>query len=131
MDKDFGRWDVSNYCVYIVLSVDFGPCRSGHACLSSDETILLVDNLTTGTFDAYRFPASTPCTTFSLTSTRRFAKQCVFAEGGKVAVCGSDNSRVHVVDVTSGECLQSLSLGTGVCKHKYDHSLIINSLNRA
>ncbi|KAF8223748.1 hypothetical protein L208DRAFT_1381361 [Tricholoma matsutake] len=43
----------------------------------------------------------------------RFTKQCVFMEGGKVAICGSDNSRVQVVDVFSGECLQSLPLGTG------------------
>lgn len=110
-----------------------GPAYSGHASLSSDETILLVDNLTTGMFDAYRFPASTPCTTFSLSSTRRFTKQCVFAEGGKVAICGSDNGRVQVVDVSSGECLQSLPLGTGQGAHQnaYHHLLIVINLNRA
>jgi DNA-binding beta-propeller fold protein YncE len=97
------------------LLTDKGFIQSGHAVLSPDETTLVVDNLTTGTFDAYRFPASTPSISFSLTSTRRFTKQCVFGEGGKVAVCGSDNGRVHVVDVASGESIQSLPLGAGAC----------------
>ncbi|KAF8238334.1 hypothetical protein L208DRAFT_1375255 [Tricholoma matsutake] len=42
----------------------------------------------------------------------QFTKQCMFAEGRKVAICGSDNSRVQVMDVFSDECLQSLPLGT-------------------
>lgn len=76
--------------------------------MSPDSTNLLVDNLTTGTFDMYRFPASTPSTSFPLSSSRRFTKQCVFSEEGKIAVCGSDNGRVNVVDVGTGQCLQSL-----------------------
>ncbi|KAF8867894.1 WD40-repeat-containing domain protein [Infundibulicybe gibba] len=80
----------------------------GNATLSPDETLLLVDNLTTGMFDMYHFPASTPSITFPLTSTRHFIKQCVFAEGAKFAVCGSNSGRVHVVDVATGEPTQSL-----------------------
>jgi hypothetical protein len=87
---------------------------SGNAALSPDETTLLVDNLTTGTFDLYRFPASISTSSFPLTSTRRFAKQCVFSEGGKIAICGSDCGRVQVVDVVTGKLLQSLLSEKGV-----------------
>lgn len=91
---------------------------SGNAALSPDETTLLVDNLTTGTFDIYRFPSSVPSSSFALTSTRKFAKQCVFSERGKVAVCGSDCGKVHVVDVATGQCLQSLRTEKGNDPHE-------------
>lgn len=91
----------------------------GNAVLSPDETMLLVDNLTTGAFDIYQFPASTPSTTFSLSSTRRFTKQGLFAEDAKIAVCGSDHGRVQIVEVASGQCLQSLRSGQGKCGALY------------
>ena len=75
--------------------------------------MLLVDNLTTGQFEVYQFPASTPSTSFVTRSTRRFTKQCTFSEGVKVAVCGSDNGVVEVVDVVTGEVLQSLHPNSG------------------
>lgn len=87
---------------------------SGNAALSPDETTLLVDNLSTGTFDLYRFPSSIPALSFPLTLTQRFAKQCTFSEGGKVAICGSDCGMVYVMDVGTGICLQSLLSEKGI-----------------
>jgi hypothetical protein len=75
--------------------------------------MLLVDNLSTGTFNIYYFPATIPSSSFSARSTRCFAKQGVFAEGGKVAICGSDQGWVNVVDVMTSERLQCLRSDVG------------------
>ncbi|KAF8059013.1 WD40-repeat-containing domain protein [Lyophyllum atratum] len=80
----------------------------GHAALSPDETTLLVDNITTGVFDLYKFPSSTPSNSLPFSSTRRFTKQCTFSEAGKVSVCGSDHGTVYLNDVATGESLQAL-----------------------
>ncbi|KAG5633853.1 hypothetical protein H0H81_004775 [Sphagnurus paluster] len=45
-----------------------------------------------------------------MTSTRRFVKQVVFAEGGKITACGSNVGKVHVVDVATRALIQSLAL---------------------
>lgn len=81
---------------------------SGNAALSPDETTLLVDNITTKNFDIYRLPDNVPFTYLPFGSTRRYPKQCIFSEGTKVAVCGSDNNRVYVVDVATSESIQTL-----------------------
>ena len=86
---------------------------SGNAALSPDETTLLVDNLTTKNFDAYRLPDNVPSTFLPFSSTRRFPKQCIFSGGAKVAICGSDNNSVYVVDVTTSEGIQTLRCGEG------------------
>lgn len=75
--------------------------------------MLLVDNLSTGQFEIYRFPASIPSASFVTKSKRSFTKQCTFSEGAKVAVCGSDNGVVEVVDVVNSKVLQSLHLDSG------------------
>jgi DNA-binding beta-propeller fold protein YncE len=89
---------------------------SGNAALSPDETTLLVDNLTTKNFDVYRLPDNVPSTFLPFSSTRRFPKQCIFSGGAKVAVCGSDNNSVYVVDVTTSEGIQTLRCGEGSSK---------------
>jgi len=86
---------------------------SGNAALSPDETTLLVDNLTTKNFDVYRLPDNVPSTFLPFSSTRRFPKQCIFSEGAKVAVCGSDHNNVYIVDVTTSEGIQTLRCGEG------------------
>jgi DNA-binding beta-propeller fold protein YncE len=75
--------------------------------------MLLVDNLTSKNFEVYRLPDNVPSTFLPFGSTRRFPKQCIFSEGTKVAVCGSDNNRVYVVDVTTSEGIQTLRCGEG------------------
>lgn len=87
---------------------------SGNAALSSDETTLIIDNLSTAVFDIYNLPASDPSRSLSLAPTRRFTKQCTFVDGAKIAVCGSDSNNVHVMDVTTGKCLQTLTSGKGM-----------------
>jgi hypothetical protein len=87
---------------------------SGNAVLSSDETTLIVDNLSTTIFDVYNFPANDPSRSLPLAPTRRFTKQCAFIDGTKTVVCGSDSNNVHIMDVTTGECLQTLTSGKGL-----------------
>lgn len=93
------------------------PLSSGSAALSPDEKTLVVDNLTTRTFDFYTFPSSTPSSSFSLNSIRRFAKQCIFAEGGTIAIVGSDRGLVHMVDIATNKCLDPLRFDKGTNKH--------------
>ena len=106
VDEDIGRCNVRN--VADVNSYQSDVFISGNATLSPDEAMLLVDNLSTGKFDAYCFPASMPMTTFSPTSVRRFTKQCAFLETGKIAICRTDHRAVEVVDIATGDSLQSL-----------------------
>ncbi|KAF8057798.1 WD40-repeat-containing domain protein [Lyophyllum atratum] len=84
----------------------------GYAMLSHDERALLVDNLTSGTFDVYQFPASTPSHSLPFSSTRHIIKQCSFAQAGKIAVCGSDNGKIYVADMATGECIQTIPAAT-------------------
>ena len=87
---------------------------SGNAAISSDETTIIVDNLSTTLFDVYNLPANDPSRSFSLAPTRRFTKQCAFVDGAKIAVCGSDSNEVHIMDVATGECFQTLTSGKGL-----------------
>lgn len=95
---------------------------SGNAALSPDENLLLIDNLSTGTFDIYRFPASVPSLSFSLKSTRCFTKQCFFAEGGNIAICGSDHAQVFIMDTATGEYLQALQSDVGEPTINVEHT---------
>ena len=89
---------------------------SGNASLSPDESMLLVDALaSTGRVDVYRFPEDTPFTSLPSTESQRHSvRQCHFAEGGKVAVCGAKNNKVHVFDIATWACMQSLSSPKGI-----------------
>jgi len=104
---------VSRLCTPSILLAN---SPSGNAALSPDETTLLVDNLTAKNFDVYRLPDNVPFTFLPFSSARRFPKQCIFSEGARVAVCGSDNNNVYVVDVTTSECIQTLRCGGGSSK---------------
>lgn len=70
--------------------------------------MLLVNNLTTGAFDLYEFPATSPSRSFSVAAKSMIVKQSLFAERATVAVCGSDNGRVYIFDISTGKCLQIL-----------------------
>lgn len=112
MDKDVS-WRHVSYLYLLQEFNGYDHSFSGNAALSPDEAILLVDNLSTGTFDLYRFPATVPSTSFPLMSTRCITKQCVFAESGKVAICGSDHDTVYVVDLATSQLHQSLRSDSG------------------
>lgn len=71
--------------------------------------MLLVNNLTTGLFDLYDFAANTLSKSFSVSSSRKLIKPCLFAEGdASTAVFGSDDGHVYVFDIHSGALLQRL-----------------------
>ncbi|KNZ79438.1 hypothetical protein J132_09973 [Termitomyces sp. J132] len=80
----------------------------GNATISPDESILLVDNLTTNSFDLYRFPTGNLVTSIPSKAVERFVKGIVFAEGGKIAICGSDQQFVQIIDLTSQRRCQDL-----------------------
>ncbi|KAG6915608.1 hypothetical protein DXG01_010723 [Tephrocybe rancida] len=80
----------------------------GNAALSKSGGQLLIDNLSTGAFDVYKFPSSTPASSFDMVSPRRFVKQCQFSEEDHIAVCGSDHGKVYVVNPNDGATTQVL-----------------------
>ena len=84
---------------------------SGNAALSSNETTLIVDNLSTAIFYVYSLPADEPSCSLSLAPMWRFTKQCTFVDGAKIAVCGSNSNNARIMDVTMGECFQRLTSG--------------------
>lgn len=85
----------------------------GSAALSTDETTLLVNNLTTGNFDVYHISDDAPLRSLPIGSTRRYTKQCQFFEGSKLAVCGSDTNKVFLMDVSNNYIVQTLTAGDG------------------
>ena len=92
----------------------------GNASLSSDQTTLLVDNLTKKTFDVYHVPTKSLAATLvfsALPATQRYTKQCTFSEGSEIAVCGSTTNMIYVVDMAANEVLQKLTAGDGTILH--------------
>lgn len=79
--------------------------------MSPDENILLIDNLTTNDFDLYRFPSGTFLSSIPSKAAERFVKGVVFAERGKIAVCGSDQQFAQIIDLTSKRQCQELISG--------------------
>ncbi|KAG6906607.1 hypothetical protein DXG01_012961 [Tephrocybe rancida] len=76
----------------------------GNAIVSLDEAKSIVDNLTTGSFDIYRFPSNTPDSSLpTAAAIRHFTRQLVFTEKDKVVVCGSDSGVVQVIDISKME----------------------------
>ena len=87
---------------------------SGEAVLSGNTSKLLVNNLNTGQFDLYDFPDDSPSKSFLVPSHRRKIIQVAFAEEkDNVAICGSDNGKVYIFCVDSGNRLQVLEQETG------------------
>jgi len=74
--------------------------------------MLLVNNLSSRKYDAYCFPASTLSLSVLLLPTKFFKKNSVFLEGSKVAICGGEGA-THVVDMVTGQSLQSLEISQG------------------
>ncbi|KAG5331196.1 hypothetical protein C0989_008324, partial [Termitomyces sp. Mn162] len=102
----------------------------GHAALLPGEDLLFTHNLTQGHFQLHRFPGTPAKAIPGVTSTRRRIIQGVFAEEGKIIVCGSDHGTVYVVDTATREILQKLS-GSGlmqviaVAKHEDGYDMIV------
>ncbi|KAG6825432.1 hypothetical protein H0H92_003719 [Tricholoma furcatifolium] len=82
---------------------------SGSAVISSDESKLFVDNLSNNSFDFYRFPAASLENSIASHSTNLIVKGVAFAEGGRVAVCGSDRHFTQIVDLATHKVQQRLS----------------------
>lgn len=90
----------------------------GYAALSPGEDLLVTHNLTQGHFQLHRFPGTLAEAISGVTSARRRTIQGIFAEEGKIIVCGSDHGTVYVVDTATREILQKLS-GSG-CLYDLD-----------
>lgn len=82
--------------------------------MASNEMLILVNNLTTGNFDVYNVSEDTALRSLPVGSSCRFIKQCQFFEGSKLAVCGSDTNKVHVIDVVQNYIVQTLITGKGL-----------------
>ena len=73
-----------------------------HICLSSGNVStctvtgnILIDNMMDG-FDLYHANRSSPSRSFKIESSKKFVRNGVFGEKGKVVVCGSDHGKVYV-----------------------------------
>ena len=55
-----------------------------------------------------------PSLSLSLPCMTHFKKNSVFVEGSKVAVCRGGAGAAHVVDVATGQCIQSLEISHGL-----------------
>ena len=65
----------------------------------------------TNGFYIYPPNRTTPIRTFKIDATRRFVRNGVFAEMGKVVVCGSDHGSVYAFRTDDGEPRQILRHG--------------------
>ena len=87
---------------------------SGNAALVSDQSTLMIDNLSNQCFDIYTIPSCSRKTApLVFSSTLRFPKQCTFSDGAQVSVCGSTTNKIYVVDVISSDIIQTLVAGDG------------------
>ncbi len=71
---------------------------------------LLIDNMTDG-FDLYSANRHTPIRTFPVRSAKKYVKCGVFAEGGRVVICGSNHGKVYVFSVADIKPKQELLHG--------------------
>ncbi|KAJ7730564.1 WD40-repeat-containing domain protein [Mycena metata] len=81
---------------------------SGSAALSAYDDMKGVHNLSSGNFDIYKPADSLHPMTLRIPTSDRFIKQCVFAEDGRILVCGGDHGTLHLFQL--GESPQRTTL---------------------
>ncbi|KJA24988.1 hypothetical protein HYPSUDRAFT_53484 [Hypholoma sublateritium FD-334 SS-4] len=74
--------------------------------------IYLVDNMADG-FDLYPPNRTSAIQKFKVATSRKYVKQAVFAEKGKLAVCGSDHGLAYIFDINLSCIPQRLNHGKG------------------
>lgn len=62
-------------------------------------------------FDLYSPTRTAPTRHFEVPTSRKFVKQGVFGENGKVAVCGSDHGVAYLFALKGGKPFQTLRHG--------------------
>ena len=62
-------------------------------------------------FDLYPPNRTSAMQTFKVVTSRKYVKQAVFAEKGKLAVCGSDHGLAYVFDINLSGIPQRLNHG--------------------
>ena len=72
----------------------------------------LIDNMSNG-FDLYLPNRGAPSHTFKVENKKKFVKNGVFGEAGKVAVCGSDHGVVYVFGLSKKDLLHVLKPRNG------------------
>lgn len=93
--------------------------------MTSDETLMLVNNMISGNFDVYNVSEESPLRSLPIGSRSKYIKQCCFFEGSKLAVCGSDTNKIYIVDAVQNYVVQTLITGQGI---SYDSSFCPCSL---
>ena len=102
-----------NVCRFLPLpSILLAASSRGHTALLPGEDLLVTHNLTQGHFQLHQFPGTPAEAISGVTSARRRTIQGIFAEEGKIVVCGSDHGMVYVIDMATQEISQKLS-GSG------------------
>jgi len=71
---------------------------------------ILIDNMMDG-FDLYHANRGSPSCSFKIESSKKFVRNGVFGEKGRVVVCGSDHGKVYVFAMAETELMQILRHG--------------------
>ena len=82
--------------------------HSGNVCFSSDQKLLLVDNLAKG-FDLYDYPHSLPLESFPVSWVKAFVQQGIFLEDETSVACGTNHGNIHIFSLGTSKCLQKLN----------------------
>ncbi|KAH9476187.1 hypothetical protein JR316_0011758 [Psilocybe cubensis] len=86
----------------------------GSAAISSDQTVIIVNNLNNGNFDVYQTPDMSPLQTLavgdSVTTHKYFIKQCRFIEGTKLSVCGSHTNKTLTSSPKEAHMTQAIAV---------------------
>ena len=85
--------------------------HSGNVCFSSDQKLLLVDNLAKG-FDLYDYPHRLPSESFPVSRGKAFVQQGIFLEDKTSVACGTDHGNIHIFSLGTSKCLQKLKHGS-------------------
>ncbi len=112
MEEDIGWRNVSTFGEMLSSFAEIFSF-SGGAALSSDQSTLIIDNLTGRRFDVHAIPSASLIASLNFSSSSPYTKQCIFSEGAKIAVCGSTVNKIHLVDVTTNEIVQALTARNG------------------
>ncbi len=86
-------------------------CR-GNVAICPVSSSYLIDNMVDG-FDLYPPDRTSAAQTFKVATSKKYVKKSVFAEKGKLVVCGSDHGSAYIFDVNLSGIPQKLNHGKG------------------
>lgn len=100
-------------CKSVYITMVFLTFASGSSAVSAARDLHLVQNLTTGCFDLLQLQDDTKLFSIPVFTRSNCVKQCEFSEDDRVAILGSEDGTVRVIDVRTGYLIQTMDHGGG------------------